>query len=161
MSGLAGARPRQSTMMSPISLWVDGSSGSCGARRATAEADLETIHMRHHRVFFRYDSPGTLSTTTDRLPLCCLERPGERANGSPGPKAPMETIPMHDPGQAEQCQSRQKPGKNQAGVAHPINVQIHLYPIVESQTTHLTVNPYRPCTNPSLPHIGIPDDPPQ
>ena len=41
MPGLAGARPRQSTMVSSIGLWADGSSGSCGARRATAAADLE------------------------------------------------------------------------------------------------------------------------
>ena len=49
----------------------------------------------------------------------------------------METIPMHDPGQAKQCQSRQKPGKNQAGVAHPINVQLNHSHILESQTIHL------------------------
>ena len=79
-------------------------------------------------LLFRYGSPGTLQTTTDWSPPCCVERPGERANGSPGPKAPMETIPMHSPGQARQSQDRQKPSKHQAGVAQPSNVPPHPSP---------------------------------
>ena len=73
----------------------------------------------------------------------------------------METIPMHNPGQAKQSQDRQKPGKNQAGVTHPSSVQIHPSPIVESHTTHLIANPYRPGANPPLSYIGIPDDSPR
>jgi len=142
-------------------LWVDGSSGSCGARRATAAVDLAKIHMRHHRVIVPLWLTGDPLDSHGGHPQGCVERPGGRANGSPGPKAPMETIPMHNPGQAKQSQDRQKPGKNQAGVSHPSSVQIHPSPIVESQTTHPTVNPYRPCANPPLSYIGIPDDSPQ
>ena len=40
----------------------------------------------------------------------------------------METIHMHNAGQAKQSQDRQKPGKNQARVAHPSNVQPHTPP---------------------------------
>ena len=79
-------------------------------------------------LLFRDGSLGTLYPTTEWIPPCWLERPSERANGSPGPKAPMETIPMHKPGQAKQSQYRQQPCKNQAGVAHPSNVQPHISP---------------------------------
>ena len=109
-------------------LWVDGSSGSCGARRATAAVDLAKIHMRHHRVIVPLWLTGDPLDSHGGHPQGCVERPGGRATGSPGPKAPMETIPMHNPGQAKQSQDRQKPGKNQARVAHPSNVPPPLSP---------------------------------
>ena len=90
-------------------LWVDGSSGSCGARRATAAVDLAKIHMRHHRVIVPLWLTGDPLDSHGGHPQGCVERPGGRATGSPGPKAPMETIPMHNP--VKPSKARQKPSQ--------------------------------------------------
>ena len=140
MHGLAGAIPWQSTMMLSIGLWADGSSGSCGARRATAVADLENDpHATPPSYCSAMAHPGP--STQQRNGFHHVEQKDQVSElmvaqaRKPRWKPSQCTIHVK-PSKAKTGRSQ---AKHQAGVPHPSSVQIHPFPIVESQTTHLNV----------------------